>query len=84
MAPLRSSTTVILQPPLNGLFFFYIRMYKCKTISELHLPKTSFATASQNRKSEPNPQEGLSLTFVLSRSSVWFSSVFAQTNALDV
>lgn len=26
-----------------------IRMYKCKTISELHLPKTSFATASVSR-----------------------------------
>lgn len=56
MAPWRSSTTVILQPTLNGLFFLYIRMYKCKTISELHLPKTSCAAASQSRLSERNTQ----------------------------
>ena len=49
IAPSRSSTTVILHPTLNGLFFLYIRMYKCKTISELHLPKTSFAAASQTQ-----------------------------------
>lgn len=56
IAPLGTSTNVILQPTLNGLFFFYIRMYKWKTISELHQPKTSFATASRIRKSEPNLQ----------------------------
>lgn len=29
--------------------FRNIRMYKCKTINELHLPKTSFATATSSR-----------------------------------
>lgn len=52
-------------------------MYKCKTISMLHLPKTGFATAGHSRKSKPNTQ-GVSFTFVQVISMV--SSVVAQTN----
>lgn len=77
IAPSRSSTTVILHPTLNGLFFLYIRMYKCKTISELHLPKTSFAAASQTQG--VYFIQSFFLTLVLLRSSVRYSSVVAQT-----
>lgn len=41
------SPPVSSQPILNRWFFFYIRMYQCATISELHLPKTCFASGTE-------------------------------------
>lgn len=45
IAPLRSRTSLLLYSLVQKDCFLNIRMYKCRTISELNLPKTSFCSS---------------------------------------
>lgn len=63
--------TFKVQRSIVNLFY---RMYRCKTINELHLPKMSFVTAGHRR----NQTYKLVTSYSIS-SSVWFLSIVAST-----